>query len=70
MSSSKKIYLKRDFAAGVFLSETPSPPTRPPPLHTLYVYTVIGGKGELTREKVRGGKVENTNMTDRISKGL
>ncbi len=54
MSSSKIIHLLRDFAAGVYLSEAPSPPMTPhhPPLHTVYVYTCIvlihtgkGGKG-------------------------
>ncbi len=38
MSSSKKIYLYRDFPAGVYLSEAQNP--IPPPLHTVYVYTV------------------------------
>ncbi len=39
MSSSKKIYLKRVFAACVCLSEVPSPPMTPypTPLHTVYV---------------------------------
>jgi hypothetical protein len=43
MSSSKKIDLQRDFAAGVYLSEAPSPtmiPYPPSPLHIVYVYTV------------------------------
>ncbi len=63
MSSSKRDFL----AAGVNLSEAPSPhltPYPPPPLHTVYVYTCIlihtgkGGRGgELTREKVRGATV-------------
>jgi hypothetical protein len=53
----------RDFAAGVYLSEAPSPPmTLSPPLHNVYVYTVYlylytQGGGELTREKVRGATV-------------
>jgi hypothetical protein len=38
MSSSKKIDLQRYFAAGVYLSEAENP--TPPPLHTVYVYTV------------------------------
>ncbi len=50
MSSSKNIYLKRDFAAGVYLSEAPSPPKTqsPPPLHNVYVYTYShrGGGGD------------------------
>jgi hypothetical protein len=62
-----------DFAAGVFyLSDASSPPMipyPPPPLHTVYVYTVLyvytvyctyshREKGvELTREKVRGATV-------------
>ncbi len=46
MSSSKKIYM--DFAAGIYLSEAQNP--IPPPLHTVYVYTVYSilihtGKG-------------------------
>ncbi len=48
MSSSKKIDLWKDFAAGVYLSEAQEP--LPPPLHTVYVYTVYlftqgGGRG-------------------------
>jgi len=58
MSSSKRIYLKRDFAAGVYLSEAQNPM---PPLHTLYVYTLYlfaQGRGERwTREKGRGETV-------------
>jgi hypothetical protein len=34
MSSSKKIYLERDFAAGVYLSKAQTP--YPPPPYTLY----------------------------------
>ncbi len=42
MSSSKKIYLERDFAAGVYLAEAQNPiPLPPPPLHTVYVYTPV-----------------------------
>jgi hypothetical protein len=37
MSSSKRIYLKRDFAAGVYLAEAQN--LTPPP-YTVYVYTV------------------------------
>jgi hypothetical protein len=40
MSSSKKIDLQRDFAAGVYLSEAQNP-ILPPPLYTVYVYTCI-----------------------------
>jgi hypothetical protein len=46
MSSSKKIDLERDFAAGVYLSEAQNP--IPPPLHTVY------GEGE----GKGGGRVE------------
>ncbi len=43
-----------DFAAGVYLSEAPSPfmtPCSPPPLHTVYVYTVYlwEGGGEVNQ---------------------
>jgi hypothetical protein len=40
MSSLQKYYMKRDFVAGVYLSEAPSPPMTPYPPHTVYVYTV------------------------------
>ncbi len=59
MSSSETIYLYRDFAAGVYLSEAPSPAMTPypPPLpriHVLYyLYTYYwggGGGGENQRE--------------------
>ncbi len=36
MSSSKKINLQRDFAAGVYLSEAQNPILLPVPPHTLY----------------------------------
>jgi hypothetical protein len=39
MSSSKIIYLLRDFATCVNLSETHNP-IPPPPLHTVYMYAV------------------------------
>jgi hypothetical protein len=71
----KKLTCKKDFAAGFNLSEAQN---LPPPLDTVYVYTVYlftqgsGGEGESwTREKVRGKSslswVENTNMTGCIS---
>jgi len=60
MSSSKIIYLQRDFAAGFYPSEAPYSPMTPylPPPYTLYtciLYTYShreGGGVELTREKV------------------
>jgi hypothetical protein len=48
MSSSKKMDLQKEFAAGVYLSEAQSP-IPPPPVHTVYVYTVLlftQGRGE------------------------
>jgi hypothetical protein len=51
MSSSKKIYLYRDFAAGVYLSEAQNP--IPSPLHTIRVYSILihtGGGGLNQRE--------------------
>jgi hypothetical protein len=48
MSSSKKIDLKKDFAAGVHLSEAQNP--TPPSLHTVYVCTHTHSEG--------GGRVE------------
>jgi hypothetical protein len=58
------IHLYRDLAADVYLSEAPSRPMTPnpppPPIHTVYAYTVYlftqgrGEEGELTREKVTG----------------
>jgi hypothetical protein len=59
----KKLPVKRDFAAGVYLSEAPSPPMTPyTPRYTLYAcilhtYSHREGGGELTREKVRGAIV-------------
>jgi hypothetical protein len=64
MSSSKQNDLKRDFAAGVYLSESQDPISPPPPTHCKYtciVYTVYlftlgrGGGGEFNqREGYRG----------------
>jgi hypothetical protein len=52
MSSSKKIDLKRDFAAGVYLSEAQNP-IPPPHTHcTCIQYTYSH------RERERGGRVE------------
>ncbi len=47
MSSSKKIDLKRDFAAGVYLSEAQDP-VRPPHTQCIRVYSILiqQGKGE------------------------
>jgi hypothetical protein len=44
MSSSKKIYLKRDFAADDYLSDTPPPPPPTVYLHVL-IHTGKGGEG-------------------------
>ncbi len=55
MSSAKKIDLLRDFAAGVYLSEAQKPiPHNPPPLHTVYVYTIY----LFTQWRGGGGKPE------------
>ncbi len=59
MSSSKSIYLQRDFAAGVCLSDAPSPPMTPYTLYSciLYTYSPRDWGGELFREKVKGTMV-------------
>ncbi len=65
MSSSKKIDLYRDFAAGVYLSEAPNPIT--PPLYTLYTCIMLqihkgkgGRRGDLNqREGERGNTSQN-----------
>jgi hypothetical protein len=58
MSSSKKIYLEIDFAAGVYLSEAQNPIPPPYTLYTCIKYTYSHrewGEGEsLIREKVEG----------------
>ncbi len=52
MSSSKNIYLLRDFVAGVHLSETHAEPGTLPPTHTVHVYTVYLFTQEWGRERV------------------
>jgi hypothetical protein len=76
MSSSKKIYLSRNFKVGVHL---PGARTPYPPLHTtcirvyiILIHTVKGERGEELnqREGWRGNSSQswgNTNMTDCIS---
>jgi hypothetical protein len=51
MSSSKRIYLKRDFASGVYLSEAQNPIPHNHTMYTCILYTsshreVDGGEGE------------------------
>jgi hypothetical protein len=73
MSSSKKIDLKRDFAADVYLSEAQIPIPPPPHPYTLYVaciqYTYShreGGEGERVEPERRGegqqGRVQITQL--------
>ncbi len=60
MSSLKKIDLKKDFEADVYLSEAQSPITSPPFTRCIRVYSTLihtGRGGELTRKKVRGATV-------------
>jgi hypothetical protein len=77
MSSFKKTYLKRDFAAGGYLSEDQNPYPPPPPLthHTCihHTYSHRGMGGELNQKEGKSGNrgenssqswVENTNMTE------
>jgi hypothetical protein len=64
MSSSEKIDLSMEFAAGVYLSEAQNPKPSSP-LHivyyTVYLCTQGRGGGELNqREKKRGATGENT----------
>jgi hypothetical protein len=56
MSSSKKIALYSDIAAGVYLSEAQNPISPPPPytLHSVYVYIVY----LLTQGRGRGRESE------------
>jgi hypothetical protein len=61
----KKLTCKVTLRQVFYLSEAPSPPMTPyPPLFTLYtciqyIYSHReGGRGELTREKVRGAIVQ------------
>jgi hypothetical protein len=62
MSSSTKSYLKRDFAAGVYLSEAQNPTTPPYTLYTVYLFTQ--GKGEGGRaEPQRRGDGHNATFT-------
>jgi hypothetical protein len=77
MSSSEKIDLLSDFAAVFFICLRPRTSYHPP-LHTIYVYTLIHtGKGGFGGKRVESeigesgnssqSWVENTNMTDCIS---
>jgi hypothetical protein len=83
MKSSEKIYLYRDFAAVLYLSEAHSPSHEPIPLPlthcTVYVYKVylftnsgrrVGGKinqREYLRGNISQSWLENTHRTDFIS---
>ncbi len=59
MKSSEKIYLYRDFAAVLYLSEAPSPSMNPypPPSHTVYAYKAYiftqgrGGGGRVNQRE-------------------
>ncbi len=58
MSSSKKVYLERDFAAGAYLSEAQNP-IPPPPFHIVYLFTVYlftqrRGGGEKLKRRLEG----------------
>jgi hypothetical protein len=66
MSSSKKIYLQREFAAGVYLSEAQNP-IPAPHTHCIRVYSIQGGRlnqGEGKTGNISQRWVENTNTTD------
>jgi hypothetical protein len=72
MSSSTKIDLYKDFAAGVHLSEAHN--SLPPPLYTVCVFTVhlfTQGRGvvgeSLTRDKGKGATVHNAGSKIPIS---
>jgi hypothetical protein len=76
MSSSKKIDLRRDFAAGVYLSEAQNPLSPPHTLYTVNSKLIHTGKGRggrveperrLDWDQLTKSWVENTNMTDCIS---
>jgi hypothetical protein len=71
MSSSKKINLQRDLAAGVYLPEAPSPPVTPYPPLTYCTFTCIQytcshreGRGGGERGNSSQSWVANSNMTD------
>ncbi len=62
MSSSKKIDLQRYFAAGVYLSEAPSPPMTPYTLYSVRVYCIHihAGKGGGGRDEgYRGNRSQS-----------
>jgi hypothetical protein len=63
----KKLTCKGYFAADVYLFEAQNP-IPPPPLHTVYVYTVRGEGRNGTREKVRGATVHK--LGEKISSSL
>jgi hypothetical protein len=86
VNTRKKVRLKEsnakidpDFAVGVFTVSVLGPlpsydPISPPPLDTVYTYMqyriLIHTRGELTREKVRGGnssQIRSKNMADCLS---
>jgi hypothetical protein len=71
MSSPKKIYLLRDWAAGVFLSAAQNSLPRPPyTLYTCIVYLFTQGRGGRVESERRGEeqqgiiKITRLNMTE------
>jgi hypothetical protein len=52
MSSSNKIFLERDFAAGVYLSEAQNPIPSPPPLLNQRVEPERWGEGQQGRVQI------------------